>query len=84
MVVLVVEQYLLVQQDQQLLEDRVIHLLQTLLKVIQAELILKQHLILVGFQDQVVVELELLDQQLLLLVLPLLVELVELELQMIF
>jgi hypothetical protein len=84
MVVLVVEQYLLVQQDQQLLEDRVIHLLQIRLKVIQAELTLKQHLILVGFQDQVVVELELLDQQLLLLVLPLLVELVELELQIIF
>jgi hypothetical protein len=69
MVVLVVEQYLLVQQDQQLLEDRVIHLLQIRLKVIQVELTLKHHLILVGFQDQVVVELELLDQQLLLLVL---------------
>tara|TARA_R100001224_G_scaffold33053_2_gene18469 strand:+ start:1289 stop:1405 length:117 start_codon:yes stop_codon:yes gene_type:complete len=38
----------------------------------------------VDFQDQVVVELELLDQQLLLVVLPLLVELVELELQIIF
>ena len=79
-----VEQYLLVQQDQQLLEDRVIHLLQILLKVIQVELTLKQDLVLVDFQDQVVVELEALDQQLLLVVLLLLVELVDLELQIIF
>ena len=57
MEVLVVEQYLLVQQDQQLLEDRVIHLLQTLLKVIQEELTLKVLIHkLVDLQDQVVVE----------------------------
>jgi hypothetical protein len=82
--VLVVEQYLLVQQDQQLLEDQVILLLIALLKVIQVELTLKLTLILVDFQDQVVVELEALDQQLLLVVPFLLVELEVVEHQIVF